>query len=338
MGYDWIKSAGEGYLVSDVEKADVVLAVDMHNLAWRVYHAPMPKRLVDGYPTYHTLSALSRLGQCLDLVHGLYPSAKVCIAVSADEYYPRKKALFPEYKSGRQDREMETYEKDGVPVQINPVGDVVEAFAHIPHCLLGIPTKDEETDDIIASFIRRHRDKKFFVMSTDKDLWQLRRKDVSIIKKDSPVVLVTVSDVVEKFSVNDSRLIPFVKTLTGDSSDSLKGVPFFPRKLFRDMVYEDYGGDIEKGLDYMLSKASDKVAGKIKDDRQRLVSLHSIIKLRRDAEISEDEVPGNLSRFMKYLEDRKMKPAQVLKAWVGVENFEKLWDDGSDEGDDDDEY
>lgn len=297
--------------------ADVVLVIDLHNVAWRAYYSPMPKKLVNGYPTYHVLSVLYRVGSCLEFIHRQYPDCGVCLAVSSDEYYPRKKALFPEYKSGRSGKEdeLETYEVDGVKVRIDPVGDAIKALRYIPHCDIGIPSRDEETDDIIATFIAKHRDRLHFVVSSDKDLWQLRRKNVKIVKSETPIVLVTVDDIIEKFHTTDSRLIPMVKTMIGDSSDKLVGVPRFPKKLFDPMTYEDYAGDVCKGITYLTGKASEKVAAKITADADRLVSLHSIIALRRDLEISETVTEGDRKKFNDYLEDREIQAPKIMKAW-----------------------
>ena len=221
-------------LVSNPYKADVLLLVDVHNLSFKSYYAPVKNEMLDksGYPTYHYMVALSKIASVVEYISFI---GKVCIVLSSDEYPTKKKKLFPEYKTGRNNvlKEYNVRTLDGVEqsVTINPVRDIKKLLNLIPHCTISIPSKDEETDDIIATATKLFKDKICYILSNDKDLWQLKSSRVRVIYKEYPAIALLTKEVLRTkfFGIDDPRLIPLVKTLTGDSSDRLKGVYRFPR-------------------------------------------------------------------------------------------------------------
>lgn len=307
-------------LVSNPNDAQVILAVDIHNLSWKSYYSPVAnEHLYKGYPTYHQYIALTKLSTCIEFILANHKNQKLCLVYSQDEYCDNKKKLFPEYKSER-NKECKKYmveTKDGViEKEVNPVLDISKALSFLPHCSISIPTKDAETDDIIATFCKRYKGKTIYIESNDKDLWQLKSKNVHLICSENPLLIVNKDLVLKKFYNKDSRLIPLIKTLIGDSSDKLKGVPFFPRKLLPQITYEEYKGKARKGLSYVRAITDSKtVKEKIDKDFDRLLRLHSIVKLNKHLEIKEDYVKGDYSSFKKFLKKRKIEQPRILKCY-----------------------
>lgn len=313
-------------LVSDPDKADVILLVDVHNLVWKSYFAPVKNEELDskGYPTYHYRVALSKIVTAVEYL--FKESNKVCIVLSSDEYPTKKKSLFPEYKDRPviQLKEYTVKTKSGKSetTNINPIKDIKKFLSLLPHCNISVSTKDEETDDIIATATKLFNPKPCYILSNDRDLWQLKSSRVRIIYKDYPdILVVTKQNVREKFfGISDPRVIPLVKMLTGDSSDKLKGVYRFPRKVISSITYDMYKGKPEKALKGIKKNLTESVKKNIEQDKKRLLKLYKIVKLNKNLNLTICKNKGSVLEFKKFLKKRGMKDTRILKLWIPGNN------------------
>lgn len=309
-------------LMSNPYKADALLLVDVHNLSWISYHAPVKNEKLDrtGYPAYHYDIALGRIAAVVDYIRK-DSNKKVCIMTSADEYPSKKKKLFPEYKAQRvkelKEYNVRTIDGEEMSKPLDPVRDIKHVLSLIPHCRVSIPTKDEETDDIIATLTKMFEDKDCYILSSDRDLWQLNFKNVHIVFQGYPKIQeVKKEDVLKKFGNKDYRLIPLIKTLTGDASDNLKGIYRFPiSKTAPLLKYSKYKGNVKKALKFIEGITTKSVKEKIESDRDRLVQLHSIIKLNRNLNLKLSKRKGNLKEFCKFLKFRDLLDSRILTLW-----------------------
>lgn len=309
-------------LMSNPYKADALLLVDVHNLSWISYHAPVKNEKLDrtGYPAYHYDIALGRIAAVVDYIRK-DSNKKVCIMTSADEYPSKKKKLFPEYKAQRvkelKEYNVRTIDGEEMSKPLDPVRDIKHVLSLIPHCKVSIPTKDEETDDIIATLTKMFEDKDCYILSSDRDLWQLNFKNVHIVFQGYPKIQeVKKEDVLKKFGNEDYRLIPLIKTLTGDASDNLKGIYRFPiSKTAPLLKYSKYKGNVQKALKFIEGITTKSVKEKIESDRDRLVQLHSIIKLNRNLNLKLSKRKGNLKEFCKFLKFRDLLDSRILTLW-----------------------
>lgn len=307
-------------LVSNPDKADVLLLIDVHNLSWMSYYAPVKDEKIDktGYPAYHYEIALGRIASVIDYICR-DSKKKVCVVTSADEYPSKKKKLFPEYKAQRikelKEYNVKTIEGETMSKSLDPVRDIKHVLSLIPHCKVSIPTKDEETDDILATLTKMFKDKECYIVSSDRDLWQLNFKNVHIVYQGHPQIkIVGKSDVLKKFGNKDYRLIPLIKTLTGDTSDNLKGVYRFPiSKTAPLLKYSKYKGNVKKALSYINGLVTKTVNKKIKEDLDRLIKLHSIIKLNRNLDLKLYKKKGNTKKLCKFLKDRNLLDSRILQ-------------------------
>ena len=306
-------------LVSNPNKADVLLLVDVHNLSWISYFAPVKNERLDktGYPAYHYEIALGRIANIIDYINR-DKFHKVCVLTSADEYPSKKKAMFPEYKAQRvrdlKEYNVKTIDGEEMSKPLDPVRDIKHCLSMIPHCKVSIPSKDEETDDILATLTKMFKDKECYIISSDRDLWQLKFKNVRIVYQAYPEIkIVGRKDIQKKFYNEDYRLIPLVKTLTGDASDNLKGVDRFPRKFLPQITWKDYKGNPKKALKYICGITTETVNKKIKEDLDRLIKLHSIIKLNRDLDLKLYKKKGNTKKLCKFLKDRNLLDSRILQ-------------------------
>merc|ERR1712159_424405 len=108
--------------------------------------------------------------------------------------------------------------------------DLIPQFEYIRKSVLAfnLPSVElinYEADDLIATYVEKilKGGAKVTIVSSDKDLMQLYKKDVRIY---DPMKnkFISDEDVVEKFGVDPKKVID-VQSLAGDTSDNVPGVP-----------------------------------------------------------------------------------------------------------------
>ena len=90
-----------------------------------------------------------------------------------------------------------------------------------------------EADDLIATYAEQILQKgaKVTIVSSDKDLMQLYRKDVRLYDPMKNKFIES-EDIINKFGVDSKKVID-VQSLAGDSSDNVPGVPGIGVKLLQ---------------------------------------------------------------------------------------------------------
>jgi len=137
---------------------------------------------------------------------------------------PRRRAIFPEYKSGRRPQRLNRYYEDIPDTYENrdyQLKLTIESLRHAP--VQQIYMSDCEADDVIG-YMCRHmfRNNKIVVVSSDKDLYQLIDNNVTQWSPGQKK-LITSEEVREKFGVWPTNMC-LVRSFVGDSSDGIPGV------------------------------------------------------------------------------------------------------------------
>lgn len=137
---------------------------------------------------------------------------------------PRRRAIFPEYKSGRRPQRLNRYYEDIPDTYENrdyQLKLTIESLRHAP--VQQIYVSDCEADDVIG-YMCRHmfRNNKIVVVSSDKDLYQLIDNNVTQWSPGQKK-LITSEEVREKFGVWPTNMC-LVRSFVGDSSDGIPGV------------------------------------------------------------------------------------------------------------------
>jgi DNA polymerase-1 len=137
---------------------------------------------------------------------------------------PRRRAIFPEYKSGRRPQRLNRYYEDIPDTYENrdyQLKLTIESLRHAP--VQQIYVSDCEADDVIG-YMCRHmfRNNKIVVVSSDKDLYQLIDNNVTQWSPGQKK-LITPEEVREKFGVWPTNMC-LVRSFVGDSSDGIPGV------------------------------------------------------------------------------------------------------------------
>jgi 5'-3' exonuclease len=202
--------------VSAYEPPERLLLVDGHHLFHRTYNA-LPRSIVgvDGAPIQ---GVYGFAGAFLRLVRRFAPS-HVCVPFDPPEP-PFRRALFPEYRTGRPRGTEE--EVANFDAQVGQVHQVLDHLG-VPHVMVG----GFEADDAIGTLAVRAAAAGLgtTIVSGDRDLLQLVGPSVEVfMPKGQDGVTLTAVEVQESWGVRPDQFID-LKALIGDNSDHIPGVP-----------------------------------------------------------------------------------------------------------------
>jgi len=294
-----------------------IYLVDGSTYIFRAYHALPPlTRKSDGFP----VGAISGFCNMLDklikderennnLTHLL-----VIFDASGKTF---RNDIYPEYKANRS-----SPPEDLIP-QFPVIRKATDAF-NVNHVeMLGY-----EADDLIASYAKAAIDEKMKVtiVSSDKDLMQLVKEDVSMLDT-MKNRLIQKNEVIEKFGVEPKKVID-VQSLAGDSIDNIPGVPGIGIKTAALLINE------YDNLDNLLEKASNIKQNKRREsliefaDQARLsrelVTLKENVKLPipiKDIEIQSLD-PKKLISFLKGMEFKTLTEKKAREFNLNLEDVE----------------
>ena len=294
-----------------------IYLVDGSTYIFRAYHALPPlTRKSDGFP----VGAISGFCNMLDklikdereknnLTHLL-----VIFDASGKTF---RNDIYPEYKANRS-----SPPEDLIP-QFPVIRKATDAF-NVNHVeMLGY-----EADDLIASYAKAaiNEKMKVTIVSSDKDLMQLVKEDVSMLDT-MKNRLIQKNEVIEKFGVEPKKVID-VQSLAGDSIDNIPGVPGIGIKTAA-LLINEYGN-----LDNLLEKASNIKQNKRREsliefaDQARLsrelVTLKEDVKLPipiKDIEIQSFD-PKKLISFLKGMEFKTLTEKKAREFNLNLEDIE----------------
>ncbi len=274
-----------------------IYLVDGSTYIFRAYHALPPlTRKSDGFP----VGAISGFCNMLDklikderennnLTHLL-----VIFDASGKTF---RNDIYPEYKANRS-----SPPEDLIP-QFPVIRKATDAF-NVNHVeMLGY-----EADDLIASYAKAAIDEKMKVtiVSSDKDLMQLVKEDVSMLDT-MKNRLIQKNEVIEKFGVEPKKVID-VQSLAGDSIDNIPGVPGIGIKTAALLINE------YDNLDNLLEKASN-----IKQNKRResLIEFADQARLSRELVTLKEDV--KLPIPIKDIEIQSFDPKKLISFLKGIE-------------------
>ena len=190
------------------------LIVDGSNLLFQMFFG-MPARIVNdqGKAIFGTLGFV---GALLKIIRKVEPTH--IVVLFDGEHENERSGLDPDYKANRID-----YSE--VPEEDNPFSQIDDVYAALD--FMGIKhaeTTDCETDDLIAAYALSFGEENEIVISSfDSDFFQLITDQVSVLRyRGEKTVICTPEYIKEKFGITPGQYADF-KSLTGDTSDHIKG-------------------------------------------------------------------------------------------------------------------
>ena len=143
-----------------------------------------------------------------------------------------------------------------------------------------------EADDLIATYVDKIIDQgaKVTIVSSDKDLMQLYKKNVRIF---DPMKnkFISEEDVYKKFGVNSSKVID-VQALAGDSSDNVPGVPGIGVKTAAELINKY--GNLETLLEAAHEIKQNKRRETLIDNKEKALISKKLVTLKHDAPVDRD--------------------------------------------------
>ena len=143
-----------------------------------------------------------------------------------------------------------------------------------------------EADDLIATYVDKilSQGAKVTIVSSDKDLMQLYKKNVRIF---DPMKnkFINEEDVQKKFGVDSSKVID-VQALAGDSSDNVPGVPGIGVKTAAELINKY--GNLETLLKSAQEIKQNKRRETLLENKDKALISKKLVTLKHDAPVNID--------------------------------------------------
>jgi len=287
-----------------------IILVDLMNVFLRHYLVN-PQMDRNGNPIGGTIGFLKAIGALVKT----YAPYKVYIIWETGGS-PKRLSLYPEYKQrSRPMRPNRAYD-DAIPdTKENEIAQkqiLMQLLQYLP--VSQIHVENCEADDVIAYLSKSiFQDKEKIIVSTDKDFYQLLDSKTKIYNP-AKKKFVKESDVIEEFNITPENFA-VAKSLNGDSSDNIPGVPRIGFKTLAKKIVLNQGA---VSVDDILAEAKNHII----NDKKPLAMWQNIAS-------NEDLVRRNL-KLMK-LDDRMLTASQVqdivriVKEFVPQYNKIKFW-------------
>ena len=207
-----------------------LVLIDGKSVFYRGYYAMGALSLSDGTPTggVYGFAAIA-----MEIVKKLSPT-KVVVAWDSKTSTSKRRAIYPEYKAGRIKPGDDFYTQ--IPLLKELILDLGWNFVEIP---------DYEADDIIGSLSRQAdeaKDYETYIISSDLDMLQIVDANTHmwrILKGFSNIEQIDIPEIEAKYGIKKSQFLD-LKSLKGDSSDNIPGVPGIGEKTAAKLLNE-YG-------------------------------------------------------------------------------------------------
>jgi len=260
-----------------IKKNDHFYLVDGSGYIFRAYYALPPlTRKSDGLPVGAVSGFCNMLFKLIEdsisKDNLQKPTHFAVIFDSARKNF--RNEIYPDYKGNRADAPE----------------DLVPQFAYIRKSVVAfnlpcIELINYEADDLIATYTEQilRKGAKVTIISSDKDLMQLYKKDVRIY---DPMKnkFITSKDVLDKFGVEASKVID-VQSLAGDSSDNVPGVPGIGVKTAAELI--NHYGTLEKLLNKAYEIKQNKRRETIITNKEKAIISKKLVTLEKNVPVKD---------------------------------------------------
>ena len=261
--------------MSKIKKTDHFYLIDGSGYIFRAYYALPPlTRKSDGLPTGAVSGFCSMLFKLLEDSKSdnntQKPTHFAVIFDSARKNF--RNEIYSDYKANRSEA------PDDLVPQFEYIRKSVMAF-NLP----SVDLVNYEADDLIATYADQILQKgaKVTIVSSDKDLMQLYRKDVRLYDPMKNKFIGS-EDIINKFGVDSKKVID-VQSLAGDSSDNVPGVPGIGVKTAAELINKY--GTLEKLLDHAHEIKQNKRRETLIDNKDKAIISKKLVTLKKDAPV-----------------------------------------------------
>ncbi len=261
-----------------IKKTDHFYLIDGSGYIFRAYYALPPlTRKSDGLPTGAVSGFCSMLFKLLEDSKSNQnlqkPTHFAVIFDSARKTF--RNEIYSDYKANRAEA------PDDLAPQFDYIRKSVLAF-NLP----SLELINYEADDLIATYVEMilKEGAKVTIVSSDKDLMQLYKKNVRIY---DPMKnkFISEEDIKNKFGVGASKVID-VQALAGDSSDNVPGVPGIGVKTAAELINKY--GDLEKLLKSAHEIKQNKRRETLIENKEKALISKKLVTLKSDAPVNKN--------------------------------------------------
>ena len=261
-----------------IKKTDHFYLIDGSGYIFRAYYALPPlTRKSDGLPTGAVNGFCSMLFKLLEDSKSNQnlqkPTHFAVIFDSARKTF--RNEIYSDYKANRAEA------PDDLAPQFDYIRKSVLAF-NLP----SLELINYEADDLIATYVEMilKEGAKVTIVSSDKDLMQLYKKNVRIY---DPMKnkFISEEDIKNKFGVGASKVID-VQALAGDSSDNVPGVPGIGVKTAAELINKY--GDLEKLLKSAHEIKQNKRRETLIENKDKALISKKLVTLKSDAPVNKN--------------------------------------------------
>ena len=264
--------------MTNIKKTDHFYLIDGSGYIFRAYYALPPlTRKSDGLPTGAVSGFCSMLFKLLEDSKSnenlQKPTHFAVIFDSARKTF--RNEIYSDYKANRSEA------PDDLAPQFEYIRKSVLAF-NLP----SVELINYEADDLIATYVDEilTLGAKVTIVSSDKDLMQLYKKNVRIF---DPMKnkFIHEDDIHNKFGVDASKVID-VQALAGDSSDNVPGVPGIGVKTAAELINKY--GTLEKLLKSAHEIKQNKRRETLIENKDKALISKQLVTLKHDAPINQN--------------------------------------------------
>jgi DNA polymerase-1 len=261
-----------------IQKTDHFYLIDGSGYIFRAYYALPPlTRKSDGLPTGAVSGFCSMLFKLLEDSKSnenlQKPTHFAVIFDSARKTF--RNEIYSDYKANRAEA------PDDLAPQFEYIRKSVLAF-NLP----SVDLLNYEADDLIATYVDQilKAGAKVTIVSSDKDLMQLYKKDVRIF---DPMKnkFINEEDVFKKFGVDASKVID-VQALAGDSSDNVPGVPGIGVKTAAELINKY--GTLDKLLKSTHEIKQNKRRETLIENKDKALISKELVTLKHDVPVDRE--------------------------------------------------
>ncbi len=295
--------------MNKIKKTDHFYLVDGSGYIFRAYYALPPlTRKSDGLPTGAVSGFCSMLFKLLEDSKSNQnlqkPTHFAVIFDSARKTF--RNEIYNDYKANRSEA------PDDLAPQFEYIRKSVLAF-NLP----SVELMNYEADDLIATYTDKilSAGAKVTIVSSDKDLMQLYRKNVRIY---DPMKnkFISENDILNKFGVVSSKVID-VQALAGDSSDNVPGVPGIGIKTAAELINKY--ANLENLLKSVHEIKQNKRRETLIENEDKALISKKLVTLKHDAptkiSLSEFQLKdidkGKLYKFLREMEFNRLLSSAI---------------------------
>jgi len=287
-----------------IKKTDHFYLIDGSGYIFRAYYALPPlTRKSDGLPVGAVSGFCSMLFKLLEdskSNDNLQKPTHFAVIFDAARKTFRNE-IYSDYKANRSEA------PDDLAPQFKYIRKSVIAF-NLP----SVDLPNYEADDLLATYAEQILAKgaKVTIVSSDKDLMQLYKKDVRLF---DPMKnkFITSEDIVTKFGVGPEKVID-VQSLAGDSSDNVPGVPGIGVKTAAELINKY--GTLEKLLDNAHEIKQNKRRETLIENKDKAIISKKLVTLMKDAPVErkieefklKEIDKGKLYKFLREMEFNRL--------------------------------